>query len=51
MAVRVEKAGAVWAVVHSRIEARNAMDSDSADALIEAFKAFDRKPSAFAAVL
>lgn len=50
--VRIEKNGAVWTVVHSRFEeARNAMDPDSADALVAAFKAFDADPTAHVAVL
>ncbi|GIT47782.1 MAG: hypothetical protein Ct9H300mP13_5780 [Gammaproteobacteria bacterium] len=28
MAVRIEKSGAVWTVIHSRPEARNAMDPE-----------------------
>jgi enoyl-CoA hydratase len=51
MTVRIEKSGAVWTVVHSRPEARNAMDPESADALVEAFRAFDRDPGAAVAVL
>ncbi len=51
MAVRVEKKGRVWTVIHSRPEARNAMDPASADALVEAFYAFDRDPEAAVAVL
>ncbi|MBM3366897.1 MAG: crotonase/enoyl-CoA hydratase family protein [Betaproteobacteria bacterium] len=51
MTVRVEKAGAVWTVIHSRPEARNAMDPASAVALVEAFTAFDRDPEAAVAVL
>ena len=51
MAVRVEKTGPVWTVVHSRAEARNAMDPASADALVEAFTAFDADPAAAVAVL
>ena len=42
MSVRVEKKGAVWTVIHSRAEARNAVDPQSADALVEAFSEFDR---------
>ena len=38
MAVRIEKTGAVWTVIHSRPEARNAMDPRSADALVAAFE-------------
>ena len=42
--VRIEKQGAVWTVIHSRFaEARNAMDPDSADALVAAFKEFDAR--------
>lgn len=51
MTVRVEKDGAVWTVVHSRADARNAMGPDSADALVDAFEAFDRDPAASVAVL
>ena len=51
MTVRVEKAGAVWTVIHSRPEAKNAMDPSSAEALVEAFLAFDRDPEAAVAVL
>lgn len=51
MTVRVEKAGAVWTVIHSRPEAKNAMDPASAEALVEAFLAFDRDPEAAVAVL
>ena len=51
MAVRVEKKGKVWTVIHSRGEARNAMDPASADALVDAFMAFDRDPEAAVAVL
>lgn len=46
MTVRVEKDGAVWTVIHSRPEARNAMDPDSAAALYDAFRAFDTDPKA-----
>ena len=51
MAVRIEKKGKVWTVIHSRPQARNAMDPESADALVSAFKAFDEDPSAAVAVL
>ncbi len=50
MAVRVEKDNAVWTVIHSRPEVRNAMDPDSAAALYDAFLAFDSDDSARAAV-
>jgi len=51
MSVRVEKQGRVWTVIHSRPEAKNAMDPASAAALAEAFVAFDRDPEAAVAVL
>lgn len=52
MTVRTEKNGAVWIIIHSRFdEARNAMDPESADALVAALQAFDRDPSASVAVL
>jgi enoyl-CoA hydratase len=51
MSVRVERQGRVWTVIHSRPEARNAMDPASAAALAEAFVAFDRDPEAAVAVL
>ena len=51
MTVRIEKSGKVWTVVHSRAAARNAMDPASADALVDAFVAFDRDPEAAVAVL
>ncbi len=50
--VRVEKKDGVWTVIHSRFEeARNAMDPASADAVVEALRAFDSDPSARVAVL
>jgi enoyl-CoA hydratase len=51
MTVRVERDGAVTTIIRSRVEARNAMDSASADALVEALLAFDRDPSQYVAVL
>src|SRR5260221_7453510 len=51
MAVRVEKKGGVWTVIHSRPQARNAMDPESADALVSAFEDFDQDPDARVAVL
>lgn len=50
MTVRVEKNGAVTTVIHSRPEARNAMDPTSADALVEAFLAFEADDEANVAV-
>src|SRR6059058_2594764 len=51
MTVRIEKKGRVWTVIHSRAEARNAMDPQSADALVAAFTEFDQDPEAAVAVL
>jgi len=51
MTVRIEKKGRVWTVIHSRPQARNAMDPESADALVDAFTAFDRDAGAAVAVL
>src|SRR5258706_5627888 len=50
MAVRIEKKGAVWTVIHDRPEARNAMDPESADALTAAFLEFDADKDAAVAV-
>src|SRR4051812_29445544 len=51
MTVRIEKKGRVWTVIHSRAESRNAMDRESADALVAAFQQFDEDPEAAVAVL
>ena len=51
MTVRIEKNGKVWTVVHSRPQARNAMDPESANALCDAFVAFNKDPNAAVAVL
>lgn len=50
MTVRVEKDGPVWTVIHSRPEARNAMDPESAKALHATFLEFDADASASVAV-
>jgi len=42
MAVRIEQNSNVWTIIHDRPEAKNAMDPDSADALVEAFEAFEK---------
>jgi enoyl-CoA hydratase/carnithine racemase len=47
MAVRTEKNGAVWTIIHDRPEARNAMDPQSADALTAAFLEFDADKNVF----
>jgi enoyl-CoA hydratase len=51
MTVRIEKNGKVWTVIHSRPEAKNAMDPASAEALEKAFLAFDADAEAAVAVL
>jgi len=51
MTVRIEKKGKVWTVIHSRAQARNAMDPESADALTRAFLEFDADDAARVAVL
>ena len=50
MSVRIQKGGPVWTVIHSRPEARNAMDPESANALFEAFQSFDADETASVAV-
>ena len=51
MTVRIEKNGHVWTVIHSRAEARNGMDADSAQALCDAFIEYENDPEARVAVL
>ena len=41
MTVEIVKTKEIWTIIHNRPEARNAMDPDSADALVEAFKEFN----------
>ncbi len=50
LTVRIEKSASVWTVIHSRPDVRNAVDSDSADALTQAFLQFDRDERASVAV-
>jgi enoyl-CoA hydratase len=50
MTVRIEKSGAVTTIINDRIEARNAGDPETADALVDAFLAFDADPDARVAV-
>jgi enoyl-CoA hydratase len=49
--VRIERDDAVWTVVLDRPDARNAVDTEHAQALLEAFEAFDADPGASVAVL
>ena len=51
MSVRSEREGPIWTVILDRSEARNAVDREHADALAEAFRAFEADDSALAAVL
>lgn len=51
MSVRVETSGPVTTIILARPEVRNAVDRDTADALAEAFRAFDDDESAHVAVL
>ena len=50
MTVRIEKQGKVWTVIHSRPEAKNAVDPASAEALEAAFLEFDADKDAAVAV-
>jgi enoyl-CoA hydratase len=50
MSVRSEKQGPVTTVIHSRPEARNAVNPASARALCDAFRAFEADPDAAVAV-
>lgn len=51
MSVRIEKQDHVWTVIHSRPEARNGMDPQSAQELHDAFIEFENDSSARVAVL
>lgn len=51
MAVTTEKSGPVTTVILSRPERRNAVDRDTADALVAAFETFDADDTAHVAVL
>jgi len=50
MPVKVEKQGPVTTVIIDRPEARNAVNPETADALVAAFENFDADPSAGVAV-
>lgn len=50
MTVRVEKDGPVTTIINDRPEARNAVDPETGDALVEAFLEFDNDPDASVAV-
>ena len=50
MTVKIDKKENVWTIIHSRPEARNAMDPASADALYDAFIEFENSKEASVAV-
>ncbi|WP_416896882.1 MAG: crotonase/enoyl-CoA hydratase family protein [Minwuia sp.] len=50
MPIRTEKDGGVWTIIHSRPQARNAMDPEHAQALYDAFLTFEADDSASVAV-
>lgn len=45
MSVEIEKSGDVWTIIHNRPEARNAVNPETAEALFEAFQAFEDGPA------
>jgi enoyl-CoA hydratase len=51
MTVTIEKNGPIWTVIMSRPEARNAVNPEMADALFQAFVAFERDPEQKVAIL
>jgi enoyl-CoA hydratase len=51
MSVRVEKQGPVTTVLLSRPQVRNAVDRETAQALADAFRAFEQDADARVAVL
>ncbi len=51
MSVRIDKHGPVTTITINRRQARNAVDRPTADALVEAFTAFDADPDACVAIL
>ena len=51
MSIRIERDGPVWTVVLDRPEVRNAVDTEHAQGLLEAFEAFDASEDAAVAVL
>lgn len=49
--MRIEKQAAVWTIILSRPQRRNAIDRSTAAALADAFRAFEADPEALVAVL
>ena len=50
MTIRIEKSGFVWTIIHSRPEARGAINPEQANVLYEAFLAFNADDNAYVAV-
>lgn len=48
MPVTIEKNSDVWTIVHDRPEARNAVDTEHAEALVAAFREFEEGPASVA---
>lgn len=51
MDVLTEKKGPIWTIIINRPEAKNSVNGDTAQLLAEAFREFDKDPSASVAVL
>ncbi|WP_254436302.1 enoyl-CoA hydratase-related protein [Ruegeria arenilitoris] len=45
MTVSIEKTEDVWTIIHDRPDARNAVDTDHAEALVAAFLEFEDSPA------
>ena len=45
MTVSIEKTEDIWTIVHDRPDARNAVDTDHAEALVAAFLEFEDSPA------
>lgn len=48
MAVEIDKTDDVWTIIHNRSEARNAVDREAAQALVDAFLEFDASDASVA---
>ena len=44
MSVEIDKNGDIWTIINDRSDARNAVDTDHAKALVSAFDAFENGP-------
>ena len=45
MSVEIDKNGDFWTIINDRSDARNAVDTDHAKALVSAFDAFENGPA------